>query len=195
MAAQTSNRLTPQQAIDRLMAGNLRYRTRQPLVCSTDLAARRQATASQQAPFAAILSCADSRVPVDLVFDQTLGDLFVTRVAGNVTSPDIIASMEYGVVALGTRAIMVLGHEKCGAVKAAIDGQPQPGQISTLFSALQPAIDTAGKDLTKAIQANATIQAALLRQSSPVLADLVRQNRLTIVPAYYALLSGAVTIL
>jgi carbonic anhydrase len=193
--AYTGTRLTPAGAIAELVNGNERYRNNTPRVCTANLAALRQATSDAQTPFAGILSCADSRVPPDLVFDQTLGDLFVTRVAGNIVSADVIASLEYGAAALGTRAIMVLAHEKCGAVKAAIEGKQQPGQITTLYTALQPAIERGRHDLTAAIQANARIQADLLRKSSPVLADLIRQNKLTIVAAYYELVSGRVTIL
>ena len=89
----------------------------------------------KQEPFAALLSCADSRVPVELVFDQSIGHLFVVRVAGNVaTSRKMIASLEYGAAVLGTKVIMVLGHGSCGAVKATIDGKAVPGQISQLFA-------------------------------------------------------------
>ena len=87
-----------------------------------------------------MLSCADSRVPVEMVFDQTIGHIFVARVAGNMATPEIIASLEFGAVVLGTKVIMVLGHASCGAVKAAIQGKPVPGQISALFPPLQPAV-------------------------------------------------------
>jgi carbonic anhydrase len=194
-AAPASRILTPDQAVAMLMAGNQRYLSGKPQVCSVDIAALRQATADKQTPFAAVLSCSDSRVPAELVFDQTIGDLFVARVAGNIVSADVIASLEYGAAVLGTRAIMVLGHANCGAVKAAIDGKAVPGQISTLYHSLQPAVTAGGRDLTKAIQANARIQAALLRESSPVLADLMRHRKLAVVAGYYELASGKVSML
>jgi len=132
-------------------------------------------------------------VPVELIFDQSIGHLFVTRVAGNIATSAIIASLEYGVAVLGTSAIIVLGHANCGAVKASIEAKAVPGQISALYPYLRPAVDQAGPDLEAAIKANAKIQAALLRQSSPVLAEHIKQNRLKIVAGYYDLESGSVT--
>lgn len=142
-----------------------------------------------------MLSCADSRVPVELIFDQSIGHVFVTRVAGNLASPEIIGSLEYGAAVLGTRAIMVMGHGACGAVKAAIDAKPVPGQISTLYRHIRPAVDRAGGDLTKTVKANARIQAALLRESSPAIVEMVKQGRLTVIASYYDLASGQVTLL
>src|SRR5260370_13999670 len=152
-------------------------------------------TAEKQEPFAAVLSCADSRVPVELIFDQSIGHLFVTRVAGNIATSAVIASLEYGVAVLGTRVLMVLGHGNCGAVKASIEAKAVPGQISALYPYIRPAVDQAGSDLDAAIKANARIQAALLRQSSPVLAEQIKQNRLKIVSAYYDLTSGKVSLI
>jgi carbonic anhydrase len=160
-----------------------------------DLKLLKEKTASSQAPFAGLLSCADSRVPVELIFDQTIGKLFVTRVAGNIATADLIASLEYGAAVLGTKAIMVLGHSNCGAVKATIDGKAVPGQISTLYRSIRPAVDQAGPNLEAAIKANAKIQAGLLRSSSPVLAELIGKGQLKIVAAYYDLATGAVTML
>jgi carbonic anhydrase len=142
-----------------------------------------------------VLSCADSRVPVELIFDQSIGHVFVTRVAGNIATSAIIASLEYGAAVLGTKAIIVLGHANCGAVKASIEAKAVPGQISTLYPYIRPAVDQAGSDLDRAIKANARIQAALLRQASPVLAEQIKQNQLKIVAAYYDLTSGNVSLL
>ena len=149
----------------------------------------------KQEPFAAVLSCADSRVPVELIFDQSIGHVFVTRVAGNIATSPMIASLEYSVAVLCAKAIMVLGHANCGAVKAAIDAKPAPGQISVLYPYIRPAVEQAGPDLEAAIKANAKIQAALLRQSSPALAEQLKQNQLKIVAAYYDLATGKVTLL
>jgi len=98
-------------------------------------------TVESQEPFAAVLSCADSRVPVELIFDQSIGHLFVARVAGNIATSAMIASLEYGVAVLGTKAIMVLGHANCGAVKASIEAKAVPGQISALYPYIRPAVD------------------------------------------------------
>ena len=166
--AQTT--LSPGDALDRLMQGNKRYVAKQLTSFNDDLSILRQGTADKQEPFAAVLSCADSRVPVEILFDQTIGHVFVTRVAGNICTPEIIASLEYGAAVLGTKAIMVLGHEGCGAVKAAIAGKEVPGQISALYAPLRPAVERAGPDAEAAIKANAQIQADLLRTASPVLA-------------------------
>ena len=144
--------------------------------CSTDLAILKKNTVTKQEPFAAVLSCADLRVPVELVFDQSIGQIFVTRVAGNIASPDIIASLEYGAVVLGTKAILVLGHSNCGAVKAAMAGKAVPGQISALYAPIQPAVEAAGGNLEAAIKANAKNQANLLATASPVLAGLIEKE-------------------
>ena len=160
-----------------------------------DLELLKTKTAEKQEPFAAVLSCADSRVPVELIFDQSIGHLFVTRDAGNVATAELIASLEYGVAVLGTKAIIVLGHANCGAVKASIDAKPVPGQISALYPYIRPAVDQAGTNLDAAIKANAKIQAALLRQSSPVFAERIKQNQLKIVAGFYDLATGTVSVL
>ena len=142
-----------------------------------------------------MLSCADSRVPVEIVFDQTIGHVFVTRVAGNVVTPEIIGSLEYGVAVLGTAVLVVLGHGSCGAVSAAIAAKDVPGQISALYRHIRPAVDQAGSDLDAAIRANARIHARLLQEASPVIASAVKQKRLKVVAAYYDLATGVVTLL
>jgi carbonic anhydrase len=134
-------------------------------------------------------------VPVELVFDQSIGHLFVTRVAGNVVTPEIIGSLEYGAAVLGTKAILVMGHSGCGAVKATIQGKTVPGQISSLFPHIQPAIDQAGKDLEAATKANAKNQAMLLSQASTVIAEMVKDGKIKVVAGYYDLGSGVVTML
>jgi carbonic anhydrase len=154
----------------------------------------RDRTVEKQQPFAALLSCADSRVPVEIIFDQSIGKLFVTRVAGNIATSEIIASLEYGAAVLGTKVILVLGHAGCGAVKAAIQAQAVPGQISALFPHLQPAVDQAGSDLAAATKANVTIQAGLLGKASPVLAPMVKEGKLKIVAGYYDLATGKVAL-
>jgi carbonic anhydrase len=193
LSAQTS--LTPEAALQQLIDGNRRFAEGRLTSFTEDLDILKSKTVDKQEPFAAVLSCADSRVPVELIFDQSIGHVFVTRVAGNIATTPIIASLEFGVAVLGTKAIMVLGHANCGAVKASIEAKAVPGQISALYAYIRPAVDQAGPDLEAAIKANAKIQAGLLRQSSPVLADHIKENQLKIVAGYYDLSSGKVTLL
>jgi carbonic anhydrase len=194
-AAWAQTQMTPDAALQAMMDGNKRFTQAQMTSFNDDLKLLKEHTAEGQAPFAAILSCADSRVPVELVFDQTIGHLFVVRVAGNIATPDLIASLEYGAAVLGTKAIMVLGHANCGAVDATIKAKAVPGQISVLYRSIRPAVDQAGPNLDAAIKANAKIQAGLLRTASPVLAEQIKANQLKIVAAYYDLATGAVTLL
>jgi carbonic anhydrase len=187
--------LTPDAALAELMAGNQRFVTGRMTSNEHDLAILKEKTIEKQEPFAALLSCADSRVPVELIFDQTIGHLFVTRVAGNIVTPEIIASLEYGAAVLGTKVILVMGHANCGAVKATIQGKEAPGQISALFPHIQPAVDQAGPNLEATTKANAKIQAALLRESSTVISGMVKQGKVKVIAGYYDVGTGAVTIL
>jgi carbonic anhydrase len=134
------NNVTPDQALQMLIDGNQRFvqaRREKPNQTWTRIAA----VAPSQAPFAAILGCADSRVPAEIVFDRGFGDIFVCRVAGNVATPEEIGSLEFGTLLLGAKVLMVLGHERCGAVKAAIQGGALPGNINSLTQAIQPAVE------------------------------------------------------
>src|SRR6516162_10376083 len=187
--------LSPDAALKELMDGNQRLTSGKLKAFDEDLAILRQQTVEKQEPFAAVLSCADSRVPVEIVFDQSIGHLFVTRVAGNVITPEIIGSLEYGAAVLGTKVILVMGHSGCGAVKATIQGKGVPGQISSLFPHIQPGVDQAGSNLEAATKANAKIQAALLRQASTVISGLVKESKLKVVAGYYDLGTGAVELL
>jgi carbonic anhydrase len=187
--------LTPDAALAELMAGNERFVTRRITSDAQDLAILKQNNAEKQEPFAAVLSCADSRVPVELAFDQTIGHIFVTRVAGNVATSEIIASLEYGAAVLGTKVILVMGHAGCGAVKATIQGAEVPGQISALYPHIQPAVDQAGNNLEAATKANAKIQAALLGESSTVIKGLVKEGKLKVAAAYYDIATGSVMLL
>lgn len=191
--AQAQSNLTPDAALSELMEGNKRFTSGRLTAHDQDLAILKQHTEEKQEPFAAVLSCADSRVPVELVFDQSIGHIFVTRVAGNLVTPELIGSLEYGAAVLGTKVIVVMGHSNCGAVKATIQGKAVPGQISSLFPHIQPAVDQAGSDLMAATKANAKWQAALLRQSSTVISEMVKEGKLKVVAAYYDLGSGSVT--
>jgi len=192
-AAQTA--LSPDAALQALLAGNKRFVDKRLTSLDEDLAILKQNTVEKQEPFAAVLSCADSRVPVELIFDQSIGHLFVVRVAGNVATSEIIASLEYGVAVLGTKAILVLGHGGCGAVKATIDGKAVPGQISQLYAPIRPAIEAAGNNLDAAIKANARNQASLIATASPLMAELIKEKKLKIVAGYYELRNGSVSVL
>lgn len=193
VSAQTT--LNPEAALEALMAGNSRFVSGRGTVHEHDLAALRQQTANKQEPFASVLACADSRVPVELLFDQSIGHIFTARVAGNIVTPEIMGSLEYGALVLGTKAILVLGHAGCGAVKATIEAKAVPGEISSLFPHIQPAIDEAGHNLDAGIRANAKLQAKLLRESSPVLRELIQEGKLKVAAAHYDLATGKVTLL
>jgi len=192
--ARAQTKLTPESALQELMAGNQRFVTDRMTSATRDLKSLKARTAEKQEPFAAVLACADSRVPVELIFDQTIGQLFVARVAGNVTTPEIAASLEYAVAALGVKALLVLGHTACGAVKAAMKSDAEPGQISALYQHLRPAVEKSGGDAAKAVEANAKIQADLLRTSSTVIRDALKANKLKVVSGVYDLASGKVTL-
>jgi carbonic anhydrase len=187
--------LSPDAAIKELMDGNKRFTAERLTACEHDLTILKEHTIEKQEPFAAVLSCADSRVPIELVFDQSIGHIFVNRIAGNIATSEMIASLEYGAGVLGTKVILVLGHGGCGAVKATIQAKEVPGQISALFPHIQPAVDQAGPNLEAATKANAKIQAALLRQSSTVISGLVKEKKLKVVAGYYDIGTGAVSIL
>jgi len=186
--------LSPDEALHALRTGNQRMVANQPTSIEHDLTMLREHTADKQEPFAGVLACADSRVPVELIFDQTIGHLFVTRVAGNMVTPEVIASLEYGVAVLGIKALLVLGHNGCGAVKAAMKANAAPGQISVLYQHLQPGVARSGGNIDKAIEANARIQAELLRTSSPVIRDAIKAGELKVEAAVYDLATGKVTV-
>jgi carbonic anhydrase len=186
---------TPDDALRALMEGNRRFVTGRETEPHRSMQRVRD-LAGSQSPFAAVLSCADSRVPVELLFDQGFGDLFVCRAAGNIATPELIGSLEFGTAVLGAKVLMVLGHTGCGAVKATIAGDPVPGQISTLYRHIQPAVDrTPSKELEAVARENVRVQARLLRSSSPVVAGLVREKKLLVVGGVYDLATGRVTML
>jgi carbonic anhydrase len=187
--------ITPDAALQELMEGNRRFAGKRMTAHEQDLEILKRNTIDKQEPFAALLSCADSRVPVELVFDQTIGHLFVTRIAGNVVTPEIIASLEYGVAVLGTKVILVMAHSNCGAVKATIQSKEVPGQISALFPHIQPAVDLAGSNVEAATKANAKIQTALLREASTVISSFANQGKLKVVAGYFDIASGTATLL
>lgn len=167
--------LTPDQSLEKLLEGNRRFVTNRQTNGHQD-AARIAEVASGQSPFAAILGCADSRVVPEIIFDQGIGDLFVVRVAGNIAIIENTASEEYAVGVLGAPLLMVLGHERCGAVQAALNPGELPGVIESLVYALRPAVEASagqpGDPLTNAVKENVRMQVKRLQNSSVLAAPL-----------------------
>jgi carbonic anhydrase len=190
--------LTADAALARLMAGNERYVRSKAKHPDESLARRKELTAGQH-PFAIILGCADSRVSPELLFDEGLGDLFVIRVAGNIVDDAVLGSIEYGVEHLGTRLIVVLGHEKCGAVSAAVEGGKPAGHLGALTSAIQPSVDATanqpGDKVHNCVIANVRRVAQQIRDSEPVLKEQVTGKGLKVVAADYELDTGKVRLL
>src|SRR5438309_11808689 len=189
--------VAPPEAISKLKEGNGRY-TSDNLQHPGQTAERRTELAKTQHPFAAIVSCSDSRVPPEIVFDQGLGDLFVVRVAGNVINDEGLGSVEYTVDHLGTRLILVLGHQSCGAVKAARETiaakGKAPGHIQSLVTAIKPAVEATTKDdLETTIKANVKHVVDTLRASTPILKANVDYGDVKVVGDYYSLDTDAVT--
>lgn len=192
--AVAKNDVTPDQALQTLMQGNQRFIKRKSRNPSQNYA-RFVEVAKGQKPFASLLSCADSRVPSEIIFDQGFGDLFVCRVAGNVATPEEIGSLEFGSLVLGSKLIMILGHKRCGAVDATIKGAQVPGQIASLLDAIKPAVAKASQEgdrLENTCKANVLIQVEKLK-SSPVIAQLTAEGKVKVVGGYYDLDTGTVT--
>lgn len=189
--------LTPAQALQKLMDGNERFVAKKRQNPNQTLA-RLTEVAKGQKPFAAILGCADSRVPTEVVFDQGLGDIFVVRVAGNIATTEEIASHEFGTLVLGAKVLLVLGHTRCGAVEAAIAGGEFPGLISSLVHAIKPAVDDSegkpGDRLENAIKSNVMLQVRRLKVSS-VISKLIKEDKLKLVGGYYNLDTGKVSLI
>ncbi|WP_294532883.1 carbonic anhydrase [uncultured Rhodoblastus sp.] len=193
---------SPAAALTRLVEGNARYVANQPL--ERDFSAGRAARAQGQAPFAAILGCADSRVAPELAFDQSPGDLFVVRVAGNFVTAEGLGSLEFGAAVLGVKLILVLGHSSCGAVNATVkalrEGNAFPGHIAALVDAMQPGIAPVlqhhGHDLEQdAVIANVRHNVGRLRAAAPILSDLVARHQLRVEGGVYDLATGVVHLL
>lgn len=181
--------------LERLKQGNQRYVT-STTVCHDDWSAKRMALVENQVPFAIIVSCSDSRVPPEIIFDQTLGSLFVVRLAGNVVDDFAIGSIEYGVSVLGANLVLVLGHSNCGAIGGALKGLKFDNHIQSVLTAIQPAVNAvkgeSGNLLEKATKINVRNVEERLKKSKPVLANLIEKGILQIVGGYYDLESGKV---
>jgi len=186
------------QALQKLIEGNKRFFTSRQSHPNQQRE-RRQELVKGQKPFAVIVGCSDSRIPPEIIFDQGLGDLFVIRVAGNVVDDIALGSIEYAVDHLGTQLVVVLSHSKCGAVTATVQGGEVHGHVESIVQAIRPAIDKVRElpgDLTDhTIKANARLTADRIRSSDPILSELVRLGKLTVVSAYYNIESGEVHIL
>jgi len=193
---------SPQEVFEQLQAGNARYMNGTP--DQVDASALRGDTVDGQHPKAVVLSCIDSRVPVEMLFDQHIGDIFVARVAGNFENPDILGSMEYACAVAGSKLIVVLGHAGCGAVKAACDGV-EMGHITDLLSSIQPAVDkvqttlqsaptSQDKDFVNAtIAENVRLTMGRILEKSSILNDLHKAGTIDVVGGVYQLDSGEVT--
>ena len=190
--------VSPDAAIKRLVEGNQRFVDGKRLNPNQSRL-RLQETAVGQYPFAAILGCSDSRVPAEIVFDQGLGDLFVVRLAGNIAALEAIGSLEFATAVLGAQTIVVLGHARCGAVSAAIKGDPLPGRIGIFVEDIKPAVESIRKKTgnleENAIIANVQYQVARLAESSTILANLIKEGKLKIVGGHYDLAKGKITML
>lgn len=194
--------LSPDQALEKLKAGNRRYVT-DAQSCVADMARRRTDTASGQAPWATLVSCADSRVPPELIFGGlTLGELFVVRNAGNTVDTAAMGTLEYGAAVLKSPVIMVLGHSSCGAVAAACDVVAKnatfPGAIGPMIEPIVPAAITArGKDgdfIDNAVRENVRRTVAKLKAAGPIISEAVKAGTVKIVGARYDLATGAVDV-
>lgn len=189
--------LSPDAALQKLMEGNQRFVQHQPQYPDQSQA-RLQEVAQAQHPFATILSCADSRVPAEIIFDQGIGDIFDVRIAGNIATPEAIGSIEYAVALLNTPLLMVLGHERCGAVTAAVQNEPLPGDISTFVKAIKPVVAKVkyqpGDTVDNAVIANVHYQIQRLKRS-PLLSERLQSGKLKIVGGRYDLDTGSVGII
>ena len=195
-AVTLAQRTAGDDSLNRLMDGNRRFVSGQVQHPRQDGAAR-MATAKGQKPFAMLVSCADSRVPPEILFDQGIGDLFVVRAAGNIADTVGLGSLEYGHAVLGAPLVVVLGHEYCGAVDAAVKGHEVPGHIADVVRHIKPAVEKSKGEidmLNAAIDYNVRDVTAGLSERSALLRDAVTSGKLKIVGARYDLDSGEVTL-
>jgi carbonic anhydrase len=197
--AVAQNDMTPDETLAKLMEGNKRF-VNQKRKKPNQTTVRLEEVAAGQAPFAAVLSCADSRVPVEIVFDRGVGDLFVVRDAGNIAADESIGSLEFGTLVLGAKVLMVIGHQDCGAVISTMKELEVPGKIGLILDNIKPAIaNYLGKAddkaaVKKATEANVLFQMEQLKKS-PVIAELIANNKLKIVGGYSNLKTGEITLI
>lgn len=195
--------MSPNAVLQDLLEGNTRYMSNK--VSSSDVTSLIKQTTSGQFPKAVILSCIDSRVPVEMVFDQTIGDVFVARVAGNFENIDILGSMEYSCKVAGSKLVFVLGHESCGAVMAACDGV-ELGNITAMLDNIVPAAKLASEQIdgvanssnnkfvAKTVENNVKMTVERIREKSPILAEMEKNGEIAIVGGVYSLHTGKVSV-
>ena len=197
------NAITPERSLEILLSGNERFIN--GISVNKDFLSKVEMTGNSQKPFAAILSCMDSRAPVELIFDQGIGDVFSIRMAGNVTSENVLGSLEYATGVVGSKLLMVMGHTNCGAVKGAID-KVELGNLTRLLDKIQPAVkaacsghencDSSDKEYVNAVseQNVRNVQQDILDQS-PIIKELVKAGKVLLVGAMYDVEKGTVKVL
>ncbi|MFD1094646.1 carbonic anhydrase family protein [Salegentibacter chungangensis] len=196
------SKLNPEEVLKELMAGNQRFT--QAKMHERDYSSQIEKTKGGQWPQAVVLSCIDSRVPVETVFDQGVGDIFVARVAGNFENTDILGSMEYSCKVAGSKLVMVLGHEGCGAVKAACD-HVELGNITHLLKNIEPAVEATKTDgersskndsfVADVVENNVKLSIERIREKSPILKEMEKNGEIKIVGGVYSITTGKVTLL
>jgi carbonic anhydrase len=188
----------PEEALQRLMKGNERF-VEGKSVHPNQGHDRRREVAGGQRPFAVVLGCSDSRIPPELVFDTGIGDLFVVRVAGNIADDAVLGSIEYAAEHLGVDLVMVLGHQKCGAIQACVAGGEPQGCVASVLRALKPAAEAAiskpGDAVDNTVRLNVAQVVTSVKAAQPVLSSLTSAGKLRVVGAYYSLDTGRVEIL
>ena len=198
LGSDAATAVSPDVALARLCEGNKRF-VAAAATHPDETVARRNELVSGQHPFAVVLTCADSRVSPEILFDQGLGDLFVIRNAGNLLDDHVIASIEYAVEHLHTTLVVVLGHTKCGAVTAAAAGGEMPGHLHSIAESLAPAVaqarKTGGDVVESAVSINATEEAKTLATKVEILAEAVKEGKVKVVAARYDIATGRVEIL
>ena len=204
ISKEEQNALTPSSVLQDLVEGNERFVSNN--LQEKDNKTLVFQTIGGQYPKAVILSCIDSRVPVETIFDQTIGDIFVARVAGNFENTDILGSLEYSCKAAGSKLVLVLGHESCGAVKAACDGV-ELGNITAMLENIMPAVkmaslevegkadSTNAKFVAKAVKNNVKLTMTRIRERSPILKEMEKKGEINIVGSIYKLSTGSVELL
>ncbi len=202
--SESQSAISPMQAVEMLKQGNVRFTSDSAM--SRDYQSQISQTASGQYPFAAVVSCIDSRIPTEIVFDQGIGDIFNARIAGNFVNEDILGSLEFACKVAGAKAIVVMGHTSCGAVKGACD-KAELGNLTQMLEKIMPAVDavqtTNGTDRSSAnaefvdavASKNVELTLAKIKESSPVLAEMIAANEIVVVGAMYDVASGEVSFL
>jgi len=184
--------------VQKLIEGNKRFAASKP-IHPNQTTERRVEVSKGQKPFAVILGCSDSRIPPEIIFDQGLGDLFIIRVAGNIVDDIALGSIEYAVDHLGVQLVVVLGHGKCGAVSATVQGGEAHGHINCIVKAIAPAVEKAKKQsgdlIDNSIKANVELVVDQIVSSKPILSELVKEAKLKIAGAYYNIENGVVELI